>query len=90
MTSIFFVFKKRPLLILGITALMSSRMLFFFFDDPEGPNLLVVTVTAAIVYLVCLTTYAFDPSVNDTKRFWLAVFIQVILIISLYFLGLKF
>jgi hypothetical protein len=39
-----------PALMLVISALLLSRAIFFFIDDPEGPNLLVVAVTAVIVY----------------------------------------
>lgn len=81
---------KRSLLILGITAIVLSRALFFFFNDPEGPNLLVVMVAAAIVYFVSLTAYAFNSSANESKRSWLAILIQIVVVAVLYFLGVTF
>lgn len=81
--------KKYSLLILGITAFVFSRTLFFSFNDPEGPNLLVVTVAAAFLYFVSLTAYAFTVPANEYKRFWLAILIQIALAIVLYFLGLR-
>ncbi len=38
--------------VLGILALLTSRAVFFFIDDPEGPNLLIVTVLAVCIYAV--------------------------------------
>ena len=75
--------KKISLLILGLTALVCSRMMFAFFDDPEGPNLLVVVGAALIIYGVSLLTYA--SNLLGLKRFFLAVFIQVAMSILLYF-----
>jgi hypothetical protein len=81
--------KRVPLIILGITAVAGARALFFFFNDPEGPNLLIVTVTAAVVYLVSLSIYLFKPS-DDSKGFWLAVATQILVLSGLYFLGITF
>ena len=82
--------KRRSLFFLGITALIFSRALFFFFNDPEGPNLLIVMVAAAVVYLVSLGTYALCASTSASKRFWLAVLTQITLIAVLYVLGRTF
>jgi hypothetical protein len=49
--------KKLPLLILGIASLVCSRAGFFFIGDPEGPNLLIVVVLAAILYSASLAVY---------------------------------
>ena len=38
-------FKNSSLLILAITAVVCSRIMFAFFHDPEGPNLLSQTST---------------------------------------------
>jgi hypothetical protein len=88
MTNKLFTSKKRAFLILGITAFVFSRASFFFFNDPEGPNLLVVTVVAAILYFVSLTVYVFRPLTNDLKRFWLALIIQIVLVIGFCFAGI--
>ena len=46
--------------ILLIISFAISRLLFFLVDDPEGPNLLIVTVLAILIYvpllLVCIKT----------------------------------
>jgi hypothetical protein len=49
--------KKISLLILGVTALFCSRTMFFFFDDPEGPNLLIVSVVALGIFFMTLPVY---------------------------------
>jgi hypothetical protein len=49
--------KQISLLILAITAIACSRIVFALFDDPEGPNLLIVFVLAAIIYLVSSAAY---------------------------------
>jgi hypothetical protein len=78
--------KKISLLILALTAIVSSRFLFFLFNDPEGPNLLVVSVTAAIVFLVSLAAYIFSatPSLTGFKRLFLAIGAQIVVIGGLY------
>lgn len=70
--------KKISLLILGLTAIVFSRAMFVFFNDPEGPNLLIVIVAAAIVYFLSLAAYL--SNLSETKKFLLAVFIQIIIV----------
>jgi len=79
----FYESKKTSLLILGITALVCSRALFFFFNDPEGPNLLVVIGTALVIYFVSLAAYVLNSS--SLKKLLLAISIQILLAIGLYF-----
>ena len=82
--------QKIPLLILGITSLVCSRTVFFFINDPEGPNLLVVIVLAAIIYFLSLAVYVFAPltlvSSASLKRLVLAIFMQILLVAGFYFL----
>jgi hypothetical protein len=73
--------KKTSLIILAITALMLSRLMFVFFNDPEGPNLLVVTVAAAIVYFLSLIAYVYNLS--ESKKLLLAIFIQIVVVTGL-------
>ncbi|MES2315825.1 MAG: hypothetical protein V4486_03815 [Patescibacteria group bacterium] len=74
--------KKTELITLAITAIVLSRIMFYFFHDPEGPNLLVVGVAAAIVYALSFAVY----NLSNTKKLLNAIFIQFIIIISAYFL----
>ncbi len=80
----YLISKKTSLFILAITALICSRAMFFFFNDPEGPNLLIVTVAAVVIY--CLSLTAFLLNLSNFKRLLLAILIQVILVsgLSLY------
>jgi hypothetical protein len=73
--------KKTSLLILAITAIACSSVMFLFFNDPEGPNLLVVTGAAAIVYLLSLAVYLYY-----SKKLLLVIFIQILIVTGLYFL----
>jgi hypothetical protein len=50
--------KNISLLVLGIASLGLSRLVFLFMSDLEGPNLLVVMVLAAIIFVVSLAAYA--------------------------------
>jgi hypothetical protein len=43
--------KKLPLFVLLIISFAVSRLVFFLINDPEGPNLLVVTVLAMIIFV---------------------------------------
>lgn len=55
----YFKSKKTWLVILGIIAVLSSRGFFFFVNDPEGPNLLIVLVLAASIYIFLLILFYF-------------------------------
>ncbi len=78
--------KKTPFIIIGITSAIFSRTMFFFFDDPEGPNLLVVFVMAAVLYLPSLITYRLNCGVSTAKRVLLAICTQAVLATGIYFL----
>jgi hypothetical protein len=79
--------KKISLLLLGVTAILSSRALFALFNDPEGPNLLIVMVLAVVVYAVSLAVYMYTPSKQEgPKGILLPLFVQVLLVTCLYFL----
>jgi hypothetical protein len=71
--------RNGTLLVLAVTALACSRAMFAFFDDPEGPNLLVVVVMAAVIYVISLAAYLSNafPSLTGFKRSTVAVFIQM-------------
>ncbi|MBX4206405.1 hypothetical protein KW784_01300 [Candidatus Parcubacteria bacterium] len=77
--------KKTGLLILGITSLVCSRAFFAFLNDPEGPNLLIVVVLAAVVYLLSVAAYSFGPVSTGFKRLMLAIFVQILLVSGLSF-----
>ena len=71
---------------LGATAVICSRMLFFFFNDPEGPNLLIVAAFAMAIYFLSFAAYVFIPSkIKGLKRFSLAICIQILSVIGIYF-----
>ena len=79
----YFTSKKTSLIILGITALVCSRVMFAFFNDPEGPNLLIVLVTAAIVYFLSLVAYRLN--IPASKKLLVAIIIQIIIVTGFYF-----
>jgi hypothetical protein len=64
--------------------------MFALFDDPEGPNLLVVTVMAAVIYLMSLAAYLSNvyPLLTGFKRTFATIFIQIFIATALY-LGLR-
>ncbi len=51
--------KTRNKIILAVVSLILSRLSFTLIDDPEGPNLLIVTVLGAIIYSLFLVIYFF-------------------------------
>lgn len=79
--------KKISLVLLGITSILCSRTMFAFFNDPEGPNLLIVVVMAAILFAVSLPVYTYYPSVKpeSQRRLLLPIFTQMIVVVCLYF-----
>ncbi len=80
---------KKSLIILVITSLILSRIMFALFNDPEGPNLLIVTVMAAIVYFLSkgiiflLSKHLLNLS--GTKKLLSTILIQIIIIAGFYF-----
>jgi hypothetical protein len=79
-----FTATKTSLLFLGITALVCSRTLFFLFHDPEGPNLLIVTVLALILYVASLIMWRFIPVTTASKKLLLAICTQIVIVTGLY------
>jgi len=76
--------KKASLLLLVITAFVCSRTLFFLFHDPEGPNLLIVTVLALILYGASFIAWRFIPATDTTKKLLFAICTQLIIVTGLY------
>ena len=83
-------FKNCSLVILVITAFACSRIMFAFINDPEGPNLLVVTGMAAVIYLMSSVVYLsnFYPSLTGFKRSSATIFIQIF-VATCFYLGLR-
>lgn len=75
-----------PLLLLAITAAMCSRVTFALFDDPEGPNLVVVSGLGLVILLISLTVYfsGFFSEVRGLKRAAGAIPIQLIVAAAFY------
>lgn len=78
--------KKISLITAGATAMVCSRLFFFFLDDAEGPNSLVVAGLALAIFLLSLIAYVLgDSEMNVVKRISVAVCIQILSLICLYF-----
>ena len=79
--------KKTSLIILGVTSLIFSRLLFALFNDPEGPNLLVVLVMAIILYVLSSLIYVYAPLAkqNDKKNLVFLIIVQIIIVGGFYF-----
>lgn len=86
----YFKLKKSSLVILAVTATVCSRVMFALFDDPGGPNLLIVTVMALIVYCLSLVTNRHCPLVKEDgpKKIISLVLVQII-IVAVFYLFLK-
>jgi hypothetical protein len=82
-----FTAKKTSLLLLGITAFVCSRTLFFLFRDPEGPNLLVVTVLAVILYVASFIAWRFIPATTGSQKLLLAICTQILIVTALYIIS---
>jgi hypothetical protein len=77
-----------PYLILVVTAMNLSRGIFYLFNDPEGPNLLIVSVFAAIIFAVSLGGNYFHSgtfAIKGTTRIIIAIVVQIIAAAILYF-----
>ena len=58
--------------------------MFFLFHDPEGPNLLVVTVLALILYVASFIVWRFIPATTERKKLLLAICTQILIVTGLY------
>lgn len=76
---------KVPLLILGAASIVFSRVMFVLFNDPEGPNLLIVTAAAVIVFLLSLAVYFFSSPTTSLKKFLLAILVPLVITAGFYF-----
>lgn len=77
--------KKTSLVIVGITALACSRLMFLFFNDPEGPNVPVVVGMAVIIYSLSLLVFLFYHSTAGLKKILVTISVQVLIAIGFYF-----
>jgi len=75
--------KTSVFLLLLITAFVLSRALFFF-HDPEGPNLLIVTVLALIIYGASFIAWKFIPATSASKKLLFAICTQILIVAGLY------
>lgn len=80
-----FTSKKSSLFTLGITSIVFSRIMFVFFNDPEGPNLLIVLVAAAVVYFLSFIAFSSMSSASGLKRLLLTILTQAIIVACFYF-----
>lgn len=76
--------KKAALLLLVITAFVCSRTLFFLFQDPEGPNLLIVTVLALLLYGASVIAWRFIPGTSTSQKLLCAICTQLLIVTGLY------
>lgn len=84
--NLYYKSKTVSLIILAITAVVCSRMLFVFINDPEGPNPIIIAAVTLPVYLLSLLAYLFGPvKVLGIGRLLAVIGIQLILVIALYF-----
>lgn len=74
------------LLLLGVTAATCSRATFALFDDPEGPNLVVVTGLTIIIYLASLAAYfsRIAPGLLGSRRIIATVAVQILVAAAIY------
>ena len=78
--------RKTSLIILGITALISSRAMFAFINDPEGPNLLIVVVLGAVVFGLSVGLSSVFPSLKQGLRgLVILILFQILIVSALYF-----
>jgi hypothetical protein len=60
--------KNTTLLVLGLASIVLSRSVFLFVNDPEGPNLLVVMVLAAVIFAIAYAVYAAFRRIKRTSK----------------------
>jgi hypothetical protein len=83
MTSMPLESKRTSLLLLVVTAFVCSRALFYFFHDPEGPNLLIVTVLALLLFGASFLAWRFIPA-TTAKKLLIGICTQLLIVAGLY------
>ena len=73
--------------LLAVTAFVCSRTVFHFFNDPEGPNLLIVTVLALILYGASFVAWRFVPATTAGTKLLLGICTQLLIVAGLYTIG---
>ncbi len=74
--------RKYTFIVLGATSLLCSRLSFTFIDDSEGPNLLIVTVLAVLLFAISIFTFRYTALKTPyLTKLILAIVIQVTLAI---------
>ncbi len=86
LTRIFTQVSTWSLVILFLTAVTFSRIMFIFIDDPEGPNLLIVIVLGVVLYAFALPVYLLNTRMREGKRIMGTIATQAVLIVLLYLL----
>jgi uncharacterized membrane protein (GlpM family) len=78
--------KKNSYIILAISAVLLSRLTFVFFDDTEGPNLLVVTMLALVLYSLSylVNSFYFSTKVKEENRLLYSIFTQIFSAVVLF------
>ncbi|MBX4181694.1 hypothetical protein KW807_02410 [Candidatus Parcubacteria bacterium] len=77
--------KNTSLIVLGLTSIVSSRLMFYLFNDPEGPNLLVVVGMAVVVYILSLILSSLIPSGTHKKKLVWSFLTPIIIVTVIYF-----
>jgi hypothetical protein len=80
--------KTSSLVILALTATAFSRIIFTLFKDPEGPNLLVVMVTAVIIFGLSLITFGLSAKQEGKKKLLFPLVTQLV-VVGIFYLFLK-
>jgi hypothetical protein len=78
--------KKTSLAILVVTSLTFARIFFLLINDPEGPNLIVVTGMAVIIFSASLALYIFFPPAKkyEFRKLLPALLFQMMLLAGFY------
>jgi uncharacterized membrane-anchored protein len=82
--NIHYYYRKFTNFILGVMALISSKITFAVINDSEGPNLLIVLVLAICIFGVSYSVYHYKSfQASRSVRLLTAIVIQIVLAIIL-------
>jgi hypothetical protein len=78
--------KKTSLAILALTSLTFARLFFLLINDPEGPNLIVVTGLGVIIFAASLALYIFFPPArkHELRKLLPTLLFQMMLVAGFY------
>lgn len=79
--------QKYKYIVLVLTSLFFSKVIFWLINDPEGPNLLIVSVAAIGLFLISLFIFSLLKNKSVLTKLVVAIVVQVLIAMCFGYFG---